>query len=257
MAQYGFGSGMLWVTPKADAYGNVVAAPSPLLVGVLQDGSVDISFDLKTLFGQNQFAVAAARGKGKITGKAKFGQIFGALFNNVIFGQVSTGGLTTAQYDTSGQTIPATPFAITVAPANSGTFTRDLGVIGATGLPFKRVASAPASGQYMVDATGKYTFATADAGKNVYINYEYTVSSANAPTATTTTVKNLPMGYAPNFSADLMIPFEGKTLKITMYKCVSNKLGLSTKQDDFLIPEFDFEALADDFGNVLTYSTVE
>ena len=257
MAQYGFGSGLMWMTPKADAYGNTVAVPTPLLVGVLQEGGVEFDFDLKMLFGQNQFAVAAARGKGKIAGKSKFGQISGALMNAAVFGQASTGTLTTAQYDTSGASIPATTFAITVAPANSGTFTRDLGVVGATGLAFTRVASSPASGQYMVDAVGKYTFASADVGKQVYINYEYTVPGTNAPTAQTTTVKNLPMGYAPSFTLDLMVPFEGKTLKITLLKCVSKKLGLTTKQDDFMIPEIDFEALDDGFGNVVKYSTVE
>lgn len=257
MAQYAFGSGMLWATPQFDAAGNAIANPTPVMVGVMQDGGIDISFENKTLYGQGQFPVAAGRGKGKITGKAKFAQLFGAMFNNIIFGQTLTTGLLTAKYDTTGQVIPATPFQITVTPASSGTYTKDFGVIGSTGVPYTRVASAPATGQYTVTAGGVYTFATADTGKTVFINYEYSVSAANAPTATQSTVMNLPMGTAPSFTADLFVPYQGKSMKITLYSCLSNKLSLSTKQDDFMVPDFAFDAFADSLQRVITYSLSE
>jgi hypothetical protein len=78
MALYGFGAGALWGTPLTDAFGAAIANPTPLLFGVLQDVSVDISADVKELYGQNSFPEAVARGKTKIAGKAKFGRINGA-----------------------------------------------------------------------------------------------------------------------------------------------------------------------------------
>ncbi|NLR74212.1 hypothetical protein [Leeia aquatica] len=257
MAQYGFGSGMLWATPQNDAFGNSIAAPTPIMIGVMQEGSVDISFESKTLHGQNQFPVAVGRGKGKISGKCKFAQLFGAMFNNVIFGQSMSGGLITAKYDTTGSVIPATPFQITVAPPSSGTFTSDFGVIDANGRPMTRVASAPATGQYMVSNVGLYTFAAGDVGKTVFINYEYSVAAASAPTATQSTVMNLPMGSAPSFAADLFIPYQGKSMKLRLHSAVAGKLSFGTKQDDFLVPEFDFEAFADPLGRVVTWSLSE
>lgn len=257
MAQYSFGSGMLWAIPQTDALGNPVANPTPVMIGVMQEGSIDISFDNKTLHGQNQFPVAVARGKGKISGKAKFAQLFGALFNNILFGQTLSGGLLTARYDTSGAAVPATPFQISATPPGNGTFTRDFGVINSNGVPMNRVAGTPATGQYSVSAGGQYTFAAADTGKTVFINYEYSVSAANAPGATRSTVLNLAMGTTPTFSADLFLPYQDRSMKLSLHNCVANKLALSSKQDDFLLPDFSFDAFADPLGRVLSYSLSE
>lgn len=253
MSQYAFGSGMLWATPLTDASGNAIANPTPVMVGVMHDASVDFSFETKTLHGQNQFPVAAGRGKGKITGKAKFAQLFGAMFNNVVFGQTMTGGLIAAKYDTVGTAIAT---SVSVTAPNSGAWNRDFGVIDSVGRPMTRVASAPAAGQYAV-AAGVYSFASADVGKMVYINYEYTVAAASAPNATQSTVMNMAMGAAPSFQADLYVPYDGKSMKLTLYKCLASKLGMSTKQDDFMIPEIDFECFANPQGQVFTWSLSE
>lgn len=252
---YLFGSGLMFVTPSTDALGATVANPTPLLIGTLQDASVDISFETKTLYGQNQFPVAAGRGKGKITGKAKFANIMGAMLSGVLFGQQSSAGLVSVNYDTTGAAIPASPFQITVTPPSSGTFVRDLGVVSATtGLPFTRVASAPATGQYAVSNAGVYTFASADTAKTVYINYEYSATVAGAQKST---VNNLPMGYAPKFSCDLFMPYDGRSMKLRLHSCIAGKLSLSTKQDDFTVPDFDFEAFALPSGQILDWSLSE
>jgi hypothetical protein len=250
-----FGSGFLYGVPTADATGAAIANPSPVQFGILQDVSVDFSFDNKQLHGQNQFPVAVGRGKGKITLKTKFAQIHGALFNSVFFGGSLTSGIVAVRNDTTGATIPATPHQITPAVPASGTYARDLGVIDDQGRPMIRVASAPATGQYSVDtATGVYTFAAADAAKLVFINFEYTAASAVAKQST---VKNQPMGYAPTFIAVLSQPFNGKTLHCRFNKCIASKLAMASKNDDFTIPELDFDAFADESGNVMTYGLSE
>lgn len=254
MAQYAFGAGLLWGTPLTDATGSSIAVPTPLLFGTVQDVSVDISFENKMLYGNLQFPVAIGRGKGKITGKSKIAAINGAMWNSFIFGQTMTNGIVAANYDTVGSAIPATPYQITVVPPSSGTFTRDLGVISAAGVPLTRVAALPATGQYTVSIAGLYTFAAADTLAKVFINYEYTASST---TAKKSTVANLPMGYAPTFRMDVSMPYSGKILTLSMYSCIAGKLGVSAKNDDFTVPDMDFEAFADASGNVLTWSTSE
>lgn len=255
MAQYSFGAGQLWGIPTADAFGNAIATnvASPVLFGVLHEVSVDIDFDNKTLFGQNQFPVAVGRGKGKINGKAKMAQLNGSLINSLFFGQTMTSGIYSTVYDTTGALIPTTPFTITPTVPSSGTWAVDLGVRDANGIPMVRVASAPATGQYSV-AAGVYTFAAADTGKQVFISYQYTATST---TAKRSTVTNVPMGYAPTFRADLTTIFQGKNFTLTLPACIGSKLSFSTKLDDFNVPDFDFDAFADPAGNVMTWATTE
>jgi hypothetical protein len=244
---YAFGTGNLWATPSVDANGNTIANPSPIQFGELQDSQVDISRDLKELIGQNQFPVAVGVGKGKIAIKAKLARINGQLLDSVFSGQGTTSGtLTAINNDTSGATIPASPYAFTVTPPSSGSFGRDLGVIDANGLPMTRVASAPTTGQYMV-AAGVYTFAAADTGKLVFINYTYTATQASAKQVA---FKNLPMGQAPIFGVDLQVGYSGKKVVWRFPNCVCGKLTFGTKQDDFTVMDFDIAAFADTSNNV-------
>jgi hypothetical protein len=178
-----FGSGNLWGTPLQDASGNALANPSPVLFGTLQEVSIDISFDTKMLYGQLQFPVDVARGKGKATGKAKAANINGALFNSIFFGQTMSSGILRDVYDVVGSVIPTTPFQVTPVVPNSGTWATDLGVRTVLGTPLVRVASAPTTGQYSV-AAGVYTFASADVGLTFYISYQYTATSTSAQKST-------------------------------------------------------------------------
>lgn len=249
MALYGFGAGALWGTPLTDAFGNAISNPTPVLFGVLQDVSVDLSADIKELYGQNSFAEAVARGKTKIQGKAKFGRINGLLLNSLFFGQTVTSGGLADVYDTTGV---AAATSITPTIPNSGTWAQDLGVRDSTGNPMTRVGSAPTVGQYSV-AAGVYTFNAAQTG-TVFISYQYTYTST---TAKKSTVANVQMGYAPSFQCDLMSPYSGEQTTLTLFKCIANKLTLATKLDDFLIPEFDFSAFANGAGQVLQWGTSE
>src|SRR5689334_12555436 len=55
-----FGAGSLWGYPVG---GNTATNPTPTFFGTLQDVSLDISGDVKQLYGQKQFPEAVARGK--------------------------------------------------------------------------------------------------------------------------------------------------------------------------------------------------
>ena len=262
--QTGFGAGIMWGTPLTDATGAAIATPSPVLFGILQDVSIDISFDVKELYGQNQFPFAVGRGKGKISGKAKAAQVFGLLYNSLFFGQTLSSGIFNDVYNTTSKNVPTTPYQITVSSAadsstniqipNSGTFAGDLGVfVASTGAMMTRAASAVAGVSYSL-SSNTYTFASGDSGVGMLINYTYTATSTVAKNST---VSSLPMGYAPTFQTDLMVPYSGKQLTLSLLQCVATKLTIPTKLDDFLIPEFDFSAFANAGGQVMKWGTSE
>jgi hypothetical protein len=246
-----FGAGSLWGYPVA---GNTATNPTPIEFGTVQDVSIDISGDVKQLYGQKQFPEAIARGKTKITGKAKFARINGKLWNDVFFGQTLAAGMIKVINDES-HVIPATPFQVTIAPP-SGAYLNDatrgdLGVRNSsTGAPFTKVANSPTAGQYSVTvATGVYLFASADnvSGITALISYAYT------PTATGVqlNITNQLMGFAPTVQIVLQMVYNGNEVDVVLYNCLVSKLSFATKQEDFIIPEMDFEAFANSAGKVM------
>lgn len=244
-----FGTGTLWGAAIQDALGNAIATPTPIKFGTLNDVSVEISRDVKELYGTLAFPVAVGGGKMKIALKAKFAQLAGRVFNDLFLGQgVNAGTLTAVQEDLTGAAIPGTPFQITPTVPNSGTWARDLGVIdGTTGVPMQRVASAPATGQYSV-AAGVYTFATADVAKIVYISFTYTYAVSSAKSLI---FNNIAMGTVPIFGVDLSCRYQGKQAYMRFQQVASQKLSFSPKQDDFAMADMDMSAFADPVTGVV------
>lgn len=247
--QLGFGAGDFFAVPLMDAQGNAISNPTPIQIGSMQEMSLDFSGELKELYGQKQFALAVARGKVKTTGKFKGAQINGAALNSLFFGTgVAAGTMHAVNVDSVGALIPTTPFTITVTPPNTGTFVDDLGVLDSNAVPMTRVASAPATGQYSMSA-GIYTFAAADTGKKVFINYRYSYSLTGAKHISLT---NVAMGQTPSFKAYMQTTFQGKRALVMLENVTSTKLQLlSTKLDDFNVPSVDFSAAADASGSTL------
>jgi len=245
-----FGSGSMY----GSTIQNGVAVPRKF--GQLQDIAVDFSYTKKKVFGQQQFALAIVRGQGAITGKAKQANINAGQFNDLFFGQTTAAGQQVPIFSELG-TIPTTPYQVTVA--NSATWLADGGVVNTTtGLTMLRVASAPTTGQYSV-AAGVYTFAAADVGNGVAIDYIYTLAGSGV----TTTLINQQAGTTPNFKGVFVMKSAAspgnavKQLVLTLNLCVSEKLALATKIEDFVIPELDFEACADIAGNIGTLTGSE
>lgn len=243
-----FGSGKIIAVPTNLADGTAIANPTPVVLGTMQEVSLDLSVETKPLYGAKRYPIAVGQGKGKTEIKAKYAEIDGAILGSLFFGKASAAGIKAAVFD-SAATIPATPgpYTLTVAPPSSGTFVSDLGVFDATaGTQFTRVASAPATGQYSVTSGGVYTFASADQGKAVKISYEYSTSSGGQ----VWTMTNEVMGYTPSFTLLLQNSFDGKNLVCKLNRAVSGKLSLPFKADDFAVYDFEAEAFADAAGNL-------
>ncbi len=248
MAIYTFGSGTLFGV-RGD-----IANATPVKFGALQEVSVEFTSTSKELYGQYQFPLAVARGTSKITGKAKFGQIQGRAFFDLFFGQTAGAGQTTLSIS-EAQSVPASsPFTVQVN--NHASFATDLGVVyAATALPLILVASSPAQGQYAVNpGTGTYTFNAADAGAAILVSYQYAIAGSGEQI----TLANPLLGVQPSFQAVLETSYQSpgglKKADLTLFSCVSSKLTLDSKQEDFTVPELDFEAFANAAGNVFTWS---
>jgi hypothetical protein len=231
-----FGSGVLIATPSG-------ANATPVQFGALQDVSLDFSFASKQLFGQYQFPIAFARGEGKITGKAKFANIDGPLYNNCFFGQSLATGQKLWSYNEAGAVPASSPY--TYSGANAANFDADLGVVYASsGLALTRVASSPVVGQYSLSA-GVYTFNSGDAGRALLVSYSYTQPASGG--GSRALLANKAMGTAPTFQIDFYQTnpnIAGAQWSLRLFNCVSTKLSVASKNQDFVVPELDFEAFA-------------
>lgn len=248
MPQFAFGAGILVATPTNLADGTPIAAPTPVIIGTVQDVSVDLSVEMKTLYGNKRYPVAIGQGKGKTEIKAKYASLDGSVIGGLFLGKAPTAGIKAAAFDVAA-TIPASPgpYTVTASPPNSGTFVADLGVFRvSTGAQMTRVSTSPAAGQYAVSAGGVYTFAAADQGAGIMYSYEYSANSGGQ----VYTLTNEVMGYTPSFSLLLQNDFDGKKLVLKLDRAVSGKLNVPLKNDDFAMYDFEAEAFANASGSL-------
>ena len=243
--QYSFGSGVLYGRSLTNS------PATPVRFGALQGVTIDISFTTKELHGTFQFPLALGRGTGKITGKADFAQFNAQTFNDLFFGNAnpSTGSIRTAVAE------EATITSNTVTLSHNATFVADLGVVLASdGSIFTRVTSGPVGQQYSCnETTGVYSFNASQNAANVLVSYKY----SDAANGKIITITNQLLGNSPTFSAVFTEVFESKSLTIVLNKCMSSKLSLVTKLEDFTTPDFSFAAFADAAGNIGTISLEE
>lgn len=231
-----FGAGIIFATPEA---GDLPVNPTPQQVGIIQDISLDISGDIKSLFGQYQFPVDSAVGKREIKGTFNFAQITNQFLNQLFFADTITTGVIATVYQ-EPHTIPTTPFEVTVT--ESAMWVVDQGVINTTtGVGMTLIASGtPATGEYKV-AAGVYTFATADSGTGVLISYGYT----DAADGTTLVTSNHEMGYGPVLNITIPFFYEGMgKFAINLPNCRVGKISLKTKVDDYMTISTDFSAFS-------------
>lgn len=236
-----------------------IANGTPINVGYANEFGYDLSGSTKSLFGQNQYPLVAARGTVKASGKFKAAVVSGIALNALFFGStLSSGGDQWVINEAASVPAPSGPYTVTVA--GSATFIADLGVTySLTGLPLQRVGSgSEAVGKYSVnESTGVYTFAAADASAALLFTYSKQLTGSGQSMILT----NQPIGFTPTFRLDYYTSLNQPTAKplvTTLYSCVSNKLGFGFKLEDFMMPELDFDMFANASGQVIktTYADV-
>jgi hypothetical protein len=243
--QLSFASGAAWGIPSG-------SNPTPSRLRQLQDWSLDFTRTTKQLYSLNQMPNAIGVATMQIKGKAKLAQLSGRMANDLFFSGTSAVGQTSTQINEGPTPIPTTPFQITVV--NAATWTQDLGVINsATGVPMTRVASAPAAGQYSV-ALGVYTFASADnvSGVSVKISYNWTTTGGQ-----TVTVPNQAMGIGATFKSVLSTTYNGLGSTWTLNASIATKFAVATQLEDFMKPDFEWDAYTDSTDTLGTISFAE
>lgn len=238
-----FGPGVIFA--KSSATGSAYKQ-----LGSIQEFSFDETKNMKELYGSYQNAIDVATSTIKQTGKMKQAVINAQAYNDIFWNQTLTKGSQTLTAVGEAGSIPATS-TYTITVSHSSAYTEDLGVIYADGSAvFQYISTGtPTVGQYTV-AAGVYTFAAADAGKAVSISYRYTGTGGNTITDSTKLI-----GDTTVFSLLYVTQHSGKELSIEFYKVISNKLAMSFKHEDFMIPELDLAMFANDAGNVKTVNT--
>jgi hypothetical protein len=253
MGYAAFGPGIL-VARRLD-----IANGPNINIGYANEFSFDLAGNTKQLFGQNQYALVAARGTVKSTGKFKAAVISGIALNAVFFaGTLNAGGDQWVIDEAASVPAPAGPYTITVA--GSATFLNDLGMrYSVSGLPLQRVtAGSEATGKYSVnEATGVYTFAVGDASTAMLITYTKQLTGSGQ----SLTLANQAIGVTPTFQLFYYTNLNQPTSKpyvATIYSCVSSKLSQAFKLEDFMMPELDFDIFANAAGNIMkvTYADV-
>lgn len=243
-----FGIGALWGTR------NDISGIGPDQFAVLQDNAVDFSFEIKELYSQLGYPIDIARGKGKITGKAKAARVFAALYADIFFGEsVVTGESNVSENESHSLT--TSTFTVTFSTG----FIADLGVyyVAAGNKRFAYGTGAPsAAGQYTTGVNGIYTFFTGDIGQTVAVSYVYTDAQGK-----TITINNEFMGYTPTFIGTFYQSraTQGSSGQLTLRlnECVSNHLTIPSRLDDYAIPDFDYQAFSSGSNVVGTISTTE
>ena len=198
--QYAFGAGNMYVTQLQDAFGNAISNPTPYPLMGLQSGEVDFAGDIKELFGQNQFPIAAARGKMKLQIKVKPARILAAVWNAIFFGQTLAAGLIANYTDTTGFVVP---------PASVGGVTGMAIGAGGTGYTLGDTFQLNI-GTSTVKATGVVTSHAAGVVTGVQVTnsgaYTVTAGIAGATTALTGVGTGLTITVTNTASAVIVSP---------------------------------------------------
>ncbi len=243
MSMFEFGAGIL-----TGLRTDIAGVQTPRQFGTMQDVAIEFAGDPKELYGALQFPVDTARGKTKISGKAKMATIQGRFYNDIFFGQTLAKGQLKFTVP-PGETFTPGSGSVTYTVAFSGSVPLvDQGVFYTSGTGEQLDASSTASGAgtYLFTAsTGIYTFASADIGNPMLLNYTYTVTSGY-----NIAIGNPYMGTTTRFTATLKQIFEGNQLVLVLNACVSNRLSYPTRLDDYLIQDLDFTAFANAAGAV-------
>jgi len=220
---------------------------------------VNISFDLKTLYGQNQFPVAAGRGKGKVEISAKSGEFNPQLWTSLIFGIAPTTNVD-GVVDSAIISLVSGTTTYNITSPYSGKVTDDLGALNlSTGQTMQKVASSPSAGQYSFSNSNGYIFSATDsgAGYKISVSYSYTAAAnALAPDAQSFEANNELMGYTPSCSLYLSKTYGGRSTHMYFPFVVSNDFSLSMKNEDFTVPDIKMTGLADSTGKVFYINTI-
>ena len=237
---------------------NNVTNPTPARFSLVQDMTVTMKRDVKSIFGESQLAADVSSGSMDVTGKVTYGTMNARVQAGLMFGDAGVTGQTNQADNEQGVVPGSSTYIITVT--NSATWTEDLGVLDvATGNRMTCVASGSelAGKSYSVSA-GVYKFASGDANAVKKISYLWTGTTAGE----TVTLTNQAMGRVGGFAAVNVFPWTNmagvpEQDVLVLNNCIASDSEISSKSADYGKPTFGYTAAVDTNDNLGTFSFAE
>lgn len=231
-----FHSAEVYIKPR-------VANPTPRRIAVLQEVSVEFKRDNKELFGENKYAEDVASGNESISGKYKTGELDPTWITECFLdASRTTGMLLMARAEL--QAVATGTTTVT----HAADFSEDYGIVNlATNQVYRRVASAPAAGQYAVnEATGVYTFNVSENGTTLAHTYMYESTDGETYTA-----NNTPAGDSVYCSLLLYKNSRAQTpFGLRLANATFESASFGFKLNDYTMPEGSFKGFSDATGKV-------
>jgi hypothetical protein len=235
-----FGPGVLILT-RTD-----ITPATPINIGYANEFSFEEAADSKQLYGQNEYPLDVGRSTIKLTGKAKAAVISPSALNIFNGDTFAPGGETVAVSESQNLVGTAT----TIAVSNASSFTLDLGVVNsATGVPLtaESAGTTLTAGEYIAGPTGTYTFAAPGGTTTLALGFTY---AYNTTSGQSKIVTNKLIGVNPTFQLDYWTTRNGLPYYVRFYKGIFTKRSMDFKIDDFMMPDLEFEFMANAAGNV-------
>ena len=222
--------------------------------GTLQDVGIDFTSSVKELRGANKWPVAVATAGQKISIKASFANISGAMLQ-AVFGGSTAAGMTII--GSVAKTAAASTFTVATADYSSPagwTWGTDLGLVyAANGQPLKyNSGTLAATGEYK-NTAGVYTVGANEATTSYVVSHTYAVTAGETVTGT-----NTAMGISSTFGAYVYNSFTdaaGVNRKMGFYfpAVIASKLSIAMKNEDFTAQNLELEAMANTAGQTYQF----
>lgn len=231
---------------------NNVPSPTPTTFDTLQDMSISMKRETKSLWGTNQFADDVSSGQMSVTGKVTCGSLNSRAMSDLLVGSASK-----SEYDKiAKKEIHVTPNDGIIKVANAAGYEEDLGLIAvATNKPLVRVPEGTTlkANTYTVSAKGNYKVdATTWDDLKLAVSYRYVLSGATDTSKQT--LLNAPMGDIGDFTAVMAFEWKAEQNVFVLNSCNMSDFELASKQGDYGKPSWSFMAAVDDYDVLGTFS---
>jgi hypothetical protein len=230
------------------------AAGNSYPCGTLQDVGVDFSASVKELRGSGKWPVAVAVAGQKISLKASFANISGAMLQAVFGGTAATGMTIIGSV---AKTAAASTFTVATADFSSPAgwaWGTDLGLVyAANGQPLKyNSGSLATTGEYK-NTAGVYTVGSGETTTSYVVSCTYTITAGETISGT-----NTAMGLATTFGARVFNSYTdaaGTVRRMGFYfpAVIAPKLSIAMKNEDFTSQDIELEAMQDTAGNTFYF----
>jgi|GEM_PF-5488112 len=234
---------------------NNVQSPTPTSFDTPQDMSLSVKRELKSITGVNLFPDDVNAGAASITGKVTMGSLNGRIWGDLVAGVGASKVANIVSVAKREKGVVSNAEKIRVKNYGSGVFLRDLGVRGPENLPFIRVSKASAIAHlnhYSVTTAGEYQFHHDRDGDTVDITYEWQ-GNVNGLGAVYN-ITNQPQGAIGDFTAVLATRWRSEENVFTLNSCIVSDYEIATKGGDYAKPTLSYQAQADAYDNIGTFS---